>query len=111
VNTIHIELSCEDETETPEHSEKVTGFEPGYAKAVRKVMKKAVGKWGWCSAVVQVTIKDEHKRVVAEATEYLGNCSYYSAADFAENSGYFNDMVQEAVEAALKKTKEVECHT
>jgi hypothetical protein len=90
--TVVIEALAEDET--PEHSERVTGSAPGYAKAVREVMKTAEGRWGWCT--VKITVLDG-KRV---GTNYLGNCSYQSAQDFIKSSGYFQQMVDEAVAEA-----------
>lgn len=92
---IQITLTTEPEDDTPEHSERVTGSAPGYAKAVRKVMKTAEGRWGWCNAKVEA--KTTHKDREFVATNWLGNCSYYSAQDFVENSGYFEQMVKEAV--------------
>jgi hypothetical protein len=105
MNRIVIELEAEEEDESPEHSERVTHSTPGYAEAVRKVMKKAIGKWGWCTATVTVKVFDRYNRPIAEGTDYLGNCSYHSAVDFARNSGYFEDMVKEATEKALMKFK------
>jgi hypothetical protein len=96
-NKIVITISNEPEDETPEHSEKATHSTPGYAKAVREQMKRAKGRWGWC--IVKVTA-DLHG---VEGTSYLSNCSYLSAEDFALNSGYLPQMIEEAIkEAALK---------
>ena len=86
--TIIVEALAEDET--PEQSEKRTGSAPGYAQAVRENMKTAEGRWGWCC--VKITITDGKR----EGTYYLGNCSYKSARDFIDNSGYFQQMVDEA---------------
>jgi hypothetical protein len=88
---ITITIEAQKEDETPEHSEKATGSAPGYAKAVRETMKKAEGLWGWC--IVKVTVKDK-------GATYLGNCSYENAEDFIAHSGYFEQMVNEAVEDA-----------
>jgi len=90
--TITIEALAEDET--PEHSERVTRSAPGYAKAVREVMKTAEGRWGWCT--VKITVLGGKR----EGTNYLGNCSYRSAQDFIKSSGYFQQMVDEAVAEA-----------
>lgn len=91
--TITIEALAEDET--PEHSEKSTGSAPGYAKAVREVMKTAEGRWGWC--IVKITVLGGKR----EGTNYLGNCSYHSAQDFIKSSGYFQQVVDEAVAEAV----------
>jgi hypothetical protein len=87
--TITVEALAEDET--PEQSEKRTGSMEGYAKAVREVMKTAEGRWGWCT--VKITVLGGKR----EGTNYLGNCSYKSAQDFIKNSGYFQQMVDDAV--------------
>lgn len=94
---IVITIVAQKEDETPEHSEKVTKSTPGYAKAVRKMLKTAEGLWGWC--VVAVTAKLGN----SEATSYLSNCSYESAEDFASNSGYLTQMIEEAIQEAVKK--------
>jgi hypothetical protein len=96
---IVITLDTEKENETPEHSEKVTHSAPGYAKAVREIMKTAEGRWGWCT--VRVTAKVGK----SEATSYLGNCSYKNAEDFIAEGGYFEQMAREAVEEASEKEK------
>jgi len=84
---LKIEVFAETEDITPERSEKLHGFAPGFAKAVKDVKKRAKGKWGWCTAVVRVTTKE------GTAEESLGGCSYESDVDFIQNSGYFMDMV------------------
>lgn len=63
-------------------------------------MKTAKGMWGWCTAKVTVTIIDGDKKFTG--TNYLGNCSYYSAEDFM-SGGYFDTMVKEAFGEALNK--------
>jgi len=92
MNIITIKVRALREDETPEHSEKQTGSAPGYAEAVRDMMRKADGRWGWC--IVEVTVKSGGK--IGKA--YLGNCSYLSAQDFVETSMYFSDLVAEAMD-------------
>lgn len=117
MNKIVIELTADKEEETPEQSERFfwrnhrTKSCSGYAKAVREVEKKAVGLWGWCNVEVRVTVKDGYDKAVASASSYLGNCSYYSAVDFAKNSGYFEQMVKEATKEAMEKTEQLVCRT
>jgi len=93
------------EHETPEQSERRTSSCEGYAEAVRKVMKIAKGGWGWCTATVTAQLKDRN-RVVDEETSYLGNCSYISSYDFVANSGYFNQMVSDALRDLAKRHPE-----
>jgi hypothetical protein len=87
--TIIMEALPEDET--PEQSEKRTGSAEGYAKAVRDMMKKAEGRWGWCCVRIKATLGER------TGTAFLGDCSYQSAEDFFDNSGYFPQMLEEAV--------------
>lgn len=49
-------------------------------------------EWAWCSIEVRAT----HKGIYA--SEYLGGCSYVGERDFVKNSGYYEDMVQRAIE-------------
>jgi len=103
VNKITITISCLMEDETPEHSERVTGSAPGYAEAVREVMKTAEGRWGWCSVLVKATAERGSRSVDKEGRSYLGNCSYQNAEDFALHSGYLPQMVEEAIKDMLPK--------
>lgn len=98
-NKITITVEAEAEDETPEQSERRTGSMKGYAKAVRENMRKAEGRWGWCSVKVTATI---HSKPTQFGTNYLGNCSYLNAQDFIKNSGYFQQMVDEAIAEALE---------
>lgn len=87
--TIVMEALPDDET--PEQSEKRTGSMKGYAKAVRDMMKVAEGRWGWCCVRIKATLG------AREGTAFLSNCSYKNADDFLNNSGYFTQMVEEAI--------------
>lgn len=104
MNKIVIELETENEHESPGYFDKYTCSVGHEKEAVRKMKKKAVGEWGWCTAAVTVKVIDQHKNV-DEETEYLGCCSYLSAVDFVKNSGYFNDMVREALDKIFRNRK------
>ena len=95
-NKVTITVEAEAEDETPEQSERRTGSMKGYAKAVRENMKQAEGRWGWCCVKVTATVNGK------EGTDYLGNCSYLNAQDFIKNSGYFPQMVDDAIAEALE---------
>jgi hypothetical protein len=60
------------------------------------MLKTAEGRWGWC--VARVTAKAGEKT----GTAYLGNCSYKNAEDFASNSGYLRQMIEEAIQEMAK---------
>lgn len=92
---MQIELIAEREDITPERAEKTQGLAPGFAKAVAEVRRNSKGLWGWCSVKLTVTFKEGRKKLVG--TAYLGQCSYKDEADFIANSGYFMDMVKEAI--------------
>ena len=47
--------------------------------------------WAWAMVGVSVAWEGQH------STEYLGCCCYESEEDFRNNSGYFEDMVEEAL--------------
>lgn len=51
--------------------------------------------WAWCT--VKVTAKHPNLPDI-EGVDYLGACSYKSQKDFEENSGYFGDMKDRALE-------------
>jgi len=48
--------------------------------------------WAWCSVRVKVSYK------TYSAKSYLGACSYKNANDFIENSGYYESLVDEALD-------------
>ena len=98
-NKLTITVEALAEEETPEQSEKRTGSMKGYAKCVRENLKTAEGRWGWC--IVKITVLGGWLRQSSYGTpNYLSNCSYQSAQDFIKNSGYFQQMVDEAVAEA-----------
>ena len=49
--------------------------------------------WGWCCVRVKVCVPD----TALFGDAYLGECSYASEKDFIETSGYYDQMVQDAV--------------
>lgn len=69
------------------------------------------GGWHWFQARIQVIYRDDDNpkhwvvpRRLVLGENYLGGCSYHSLEDFiAPGSGYFRDMVHEAVREAKEK--------
>lgn len=49
-------------------------------------------EWAWCSVRVSAVFQD------FRGTDHLGCCSYKSEAEFRMPGGYFEDMVQNALE-------------
>lgn len=52
--------------------------------------------WAWASVKVMVTPKSG--RHVLTGCSYLGGCNYRDQQDFLVNSGYYEDMVTEALQ-------------
>lgn len=46
--------------------------------------------WAWCQVEIEVTDNDTGRT----AREYLAGCNYADEQDFIENSGYYEDMVE-----------------
>lgn len=59
-----------------------------------KEMRKKSKKWGWCTVCVTAKLKDD---VNIRGNNYLGCCSYDNKNDFIQNSGYYEQMVEEAI--------------
>lgn len=59
------------------------------------------GIWGWCCVKLEVQWRG------LTARTYLGAASYAGETDFVENSGFYEDMVNEALDAL---NREVEAH-
>ncbi len=72
-------------------SEKEREEAQAYADTVQCVLSNSPD-WGWCVVVVEVSFGP------FKAEQSMGNCSYKSADDFKENSGYYMSMVEEALE-------------
>jgi len=62
---------------------------------------RADNEWAWCC--MKVTAKWEGY----EGVDYLGCCSYESAADFKQPGGYYDDMKSQALEALNLELSEV----
>jgi len=92
LDDVLVELYPQDEDETPRQADSAMSIaeSESYAAAVEEMLAEAP-IWGWCVAVVKV------EWGAFEEKQYLGNCSYRSADDFRENSGYYDDMVKEAL--------------
>ena len=60
------------------------------------------GEIGWFCAKIAVC-----KYNLELASEYLGGCEYLSLTDFKENSGYYEDLRDEAIKEAREKLREI----
>jgi len=105
---ILIKLRTHKEDLTPEKAEQHHRYAPGFAECVRKTIRKAKARdndsrWGWCTVEVRVTMITNDKKVTGSA--YLGECSYESEEDFVFSSGYFDDLVGEALDKTKQQKK------
>ena len=91
-----VELSVVDEIDSP----------AGHFEFPEDIEFAQEGGWHWFQARVRVLFRDDDNpknwatprtRLLGE--DYLGGCSYHSLEDF-KVSGYFRDMVSEAVREA-----------
>ena len=111
VDDVSVRLYAADEDRAPyEAMQPASSAESEqFAQAV-KSMKDQSPVWGWCVVIVHVVWGP------FEAKQYMGECSYESADDFKENSGYYDDMVKEAlseinadIQAVLVDLRNKEC--
>ena len=93
-----IRLTAEEETVHPlDHVDLET------AKEARQYLKDIEsGTFGWFSAKVTASKYDLELGV-----DYLGCCDWTSLENFAEHSGYYEDMRAEAIEEAKKVLKKI----
>lgn len=54
--------------------------------------------WAWCCVEVRAVWRPEGVNFHVEGSDFLGACSYRDEQDFREDSLYFEDMVEQAVE-------------
>lgn len=94
-----IKLTAEVEETSPEEA---VGYMSGFANAIAEMRATAEGNWGWCTVKLEVNFDIGDKTLVG--TSYLGQCSYESDVDFVKNSGYFEDMLRDAIAEALGTT-------
>jgi hypothetical protein len=93
---LRIVIDAEDEDVSPEESYLMPGVKELDADGERFVaaveeMRDEHGEWGWCQVTVTVSLGP------LEGYAYMGGCSYESSTDFEQNSGYFDQMVNEAI--------------
>lgn len=82
------------ETEDISVKEAARDCAPGFEEAVRAQRRKS-RTWGWCTVHIIACLKKGPVHI--EGDSYLGCCSYSSKQDFIENSGYYDQMVEDAI--------------
>ena len=90
-------ISIESEVEPMSYEDE---FDEDGIKAVEQAIENNY-QWGWCS--VHVTAK--YSGLVGE--DWLGGCSYKSEQDFIDNSGYYQDMMDTALQDLVNQIWEV----
>lgn len=58
--------------------------------------------WSWCTVEVTASYNG------LQGTDTLGCCSYKSEKDFIKNSGYYEDMKQQAYDELIEKLRAFE---
>ena len=101
---VRIHVSCD--TEEPGSLDRaIKDYGPAFGSAVRE-MRKENRRWGWCQVTVMVKLLKGPVHLRGYA--YLGECSYKSRQDFIDNSGYYEDMVKDAI-ADLQREYNAHC--
>lgn len=100
-DSVRIRVEAEEELDSLSHAAKECA--PDFEEAVKSALKKS-RKWGWCCVKVSVNLRNGP--VSIEGTAYLGHCSYESRTDFIDNSGYYDQMVDDAIEDLAKNLKD-----
>lgn len=59
-------------------------------------------EWAWCTAIVRLTLRSPRGTLIHKAEGTLGACSYASKADFMAKGGYYDQMVQEALDELVQ---------
>ena len=86
------------EEDIPIRGNVIFGVDPKETKKAEDqiIRRRKTNIWAWCS--VQITARIGQY----EGTSCLGACSYKSAKDFKENSGYYPQMEEEAIAELMK---------
>ncbi len=98
---VTITVKCEPEDMSIEGNCMASGdedFDKECADEIRSKLE-AGNDWAWCCVALTVSWQG------FEASDYLGGCSYDSEEDFRKPGGYFDDMVDAALEALNEKVQ------
>ena len=95
---VTISVAAEEEHSSIRRAAKETGREEDFIIAVHENQKKSV--YGWCTVRVRASYKG------FQGNDYLGQCSYSSKEDFINNSGYYEQMVAQAIDDLNKNIAE-----
>ena len=91
IEQVNFEIQCLPE-DMPIRGNAIASGDDEYDKEVedKLIAESEWNEWAWC--MVKITAKYKG----AKGTDYLGGCSYKNEKDFIQNSGYFEDMKQNA---------------
>lgn len=103
---VRISVSCDVE-EAGSLARAAREYGEDFRTAVRE-MRQHNRRWGWCQVTVMVKLKKGPQDL--EGNAYLGECSYKSRQDFIDHSGYYEDMVKDAL-ADLQEAYDSHCKT
>lgn len=90
---IEIELILHPEYEQIEGNACACGEPDCYEAHIKPIIEDAeYNPWAWCCVEVRATFDG------VTGSDFLGGCSYKNEADFKTPGGYYEDMVNEAIE-------------
>lgn len=99
---VHIELTVFPEEDLPVVGNACYSGDEEYDQMVENEILARLEKddvWAW--AMVRVTVEWEGQI----ATQYIGGCCFENEEDFRNNSGYFDCMVDEALDKLNKRLR------
>lgn len=104
MNEVIYEIECYPEEDVSPEGQFATGDDERDNAIVRDIIERLeTNEWAWCC--VRVVARLDGTDI--EGDSYLGCCSYDSEDDFRENSGYYEDMKQEAKDRLLRAIDEI----
>jgi hypothetical protein len=67
--------------------------------------------WAWASVTVTAHWTNPVTGAEHQGQDFLGGCCYKSAEDFVANSGYYDDMREEAYRRLIESLTPTEAHS
>lgn len=99
---VKVTLECEPEDQAYTGHFETENGEPDreLEKWIEKELQNG-NEWAWCSA--HVTVRYAGMR----GDDWLGGCSYKSQEDFMQPNGYYDSMIDEAVDDLAKQIEKI----
>jgi len=103
---IRILVSCMPEDQPIEGNAIASGdeaFDKEVCDGIRERLESG-NEWAWCVAKVEARIELADGNQLSEAA-YLGACTDGSESEFVNNSGYYEQLAVEAIDAVRQKLR------